>query len=95
MTGVLVERSGGYAIIKDDYGTIHIVPEIDARMLGNRLAWDEWCGWDALTTEQLQEQYQVMGFGHGFCAAMRKRDGKMGSFDFIHMPRFYFNFKSI
>jgi hypothetical protein len=53
-----------------------------------KLAWD---------TEQLQEQYEVIGFGHGYCAAKRKLDGVTGSLEFsdfkgVWNGRLYYNF---
>lgn len=46
-----------------------------------------------MTTEQMQNNYEVLGFGHGFCACKRRKDGKIGSLDFIHSPRLYYNFR--
>jgi len=92
MTGKLIERASGYAIIEATDG-VYIVPDDDAQIKGDRLVWDEWHGYDALTTEQMLKEYEVMGFGYGFCACLRKKDAVLGSFNFIHAPRFYFNFK--
>jgi hypothetical protein len=46
--------------------------------------------WD---TQQLQKEFEVLGFAAGYVAVKRKFDGVKGSMDFTHMPRFYFNFK--
>lgn len=43
-------------------------------------------------TAQLQEDFEVRGFGMGLCVVKRKSDGSLGSLEFTHMPRFYFNF---
>ena len=44
-------------------------------------------------TTELQEDFTVIGFGHGYCAVKRKSDGVTGSLDFDHSPRKYYNFK--
>lgn len=48
---------------------------------------------EVLTTSEMQEKYQVVGFGGGLCVVTRKSDGKRGSLDFTHMPRFYHSFQ--
>ena len=45
--------------------------------------------WD---TEQLREEFEVIGFMAPFVAVRRKSDGARGSMEFTHSPRFYFNF---
>lgn len=44
------------------------------------------------TTDEMQKDFTVHGFGHGFCFVTRKSDNVEGSLDFTHMPRFYFGF---
>jgi len=44
------------------------------------------------STDELTEDFKVIGFGHGYCAVERKSDGQKGSFDFGGRPRKYFNF---
>jgi len=44
------------------------------------------------TTEQLQEDFEVIGFGYGYCAVKRKSDGQKGSLDFGGNPRIYNRF---
>lgn len=44
------------------------------------------------TTEQLQEDFDVIGFGYGYCAVRRKSDGQKGSLDFGGSPRIYSKF---
>ncbi len=48
---------------------------------------------EVLTTAEMQERYDVMGFSAGLCVVTRKSDGKRGSLDFTHMPRFYHSFQ--
>lgn len=48
---------------------------------------------EVLTTAEMQEKYDVIGFGGGLCVVTRKSDGKRGSLDFTHMPRFYHSFQ--
>ena len=43
-------------------------------------------------TDELTEEFQVKGFALGLVVVKRKSDGKIGSLDFSHMPRFYYNF---
>lgn len=46
--------------------------------------------WD---TTQLQEDFEVIGFGAPFVVVKRKADGVKGTLEFTHRPRVYFNFK--
>ncbi len=45
--------------------------------------------WD---TDQLREEFEVIGFMAPFVVVRRKADGVKGSMEFTHNPRFYFNF---
>lgn len=47
--------------------------------------------WD---TNQLQQEFQVLGFMAPFVVAERKADGVKGSLEFTHFPRFYFSFRA-
>lgn len=44
--------------------------------------------WDS---DQLRDQFDVIGFAAPFVIVRRKSDGKKGSLEFTHSPRFYFN----
>jgi hypothetical protein len=44
------------------------------------------------TTDQLREEFEVIGFMAPFVVVRRKSDGVKGSLEFTHNPRFYFNF---
>jgi hypothetical protein len=44
------------------------------------------------TTEEMEQDFQVIGFAYGFCAVKRKSDGVKGSLDFGGRPRKYYNF---
>jgi hypothetical protein len=46
--------------------------------------------WD---TNQLREDFEVLGFGAPLVVVRRKSDGKRGSLFFQHNPRFYFGFQ--
>jgi hypothetical protein len=46
-----------------------------------------------MTTAEMQELYSVEGFAYGFCVARRKSDGVLGTLEFDHAPRFYYNFQ--
>lgn len=45
------------------------------------------------STDQLREEFEVTGFMAPFVGVRRKSDGKKGSLEFQHMPRFYFNWQ--
>jgi hypothetical protein len=45
--------------------------------------------WD---TDQLREEFEVIGFMAPFVVVRRKAEGAKGSMEFTHNPRFYFNF---
>jgi hypothetical protein len=45
--------------------------------------------WD---TAQLATDFEVFGFMAPFVVVKRKSDGRKGSLEFQHHPRFYFNF---
>lgn len=43
-------------------------------------------------TEELSQDFQVLGFCAPFVVVKRKSDDKKGSLMFQHSPRFYFDF---
>ncbi len=45
--------------------------------------------WD---TQELAQDFEVIGFLAPLVVVRRKADGVKGSLEFQHMPRFYFNF---
>lgn len=45
--------------------------------------------WD---TQQLREDFEVIGFMAPLVVVRRKADGVKGSLEFQHQPRLYFNF---
>lgn len=45
--------------------------------------------WD---TKELQAEFEVLGFMAPFVVVSRKADGRKGSLQFQHQPRFYFSF---
>lgn len=45
--------------------------------------------WD---TTELNEQFVVIGFLAPFVVVRRKADGRKGSLEFQHNPRYFFNF---
>ncbi len=46
--------------------------------------------WD---TDQLRQDFEVLEFAAPYVIARRRSDGVLGSLEFQHEPRFYFNFK--
>jgi len=45
------------------------------------------------TTEELGRDFIVTGFMAPLVVVRRKSDGKVGSLEFCHSPRFYFNWQ--
>jgi hypothetical protein len=45
--------------------------------------------WD---TTQLTQDFEVLGFMAPYIVVRRKSDGRKGSLEFQHTPRFHFNF---
>ena len=46
--------------------------------------------WD---TDQLCEEFDVIGFMAPYVVAIKKSDGRKGSLEFQNSPRFYYGFK--
>jgi len=46
--------------------------------------------WD---TSELSEDFEAIGFMAPLVVVRRRSDGKKGSLEFQHQPRFYFNFR--
>lgn len=44
------------------------------------------------STAELSADFEVLGFMAPYVVVNRKSDGRKGSLEFCHMPRFYFNF---
>lgn len=45
------------------------------------------------TTQEMSEEFEVLGFQAPFVVVRRKADGVKGSLEFTHMPRVYFGWK--
>ena len=45
--------------------------------------------WD---TQELQDEFNVLGFAAPFVVVVRKSDGVRGTLTFTHSPRVYFDF---
>jgi hypothetical protein len=43
------------------------------------------------TTDQLREEFEVLGFALGYVVVRRNTDGAVGSLEFDHQPRRYYN----
>ena len=48
--------------------------------------------WD---TTQLQTDFEVISFLAPRVKVRRKKDGQLGTMEFTHRPRFYFNFIAV
>ena len=46
--------------------------------------------WD---TMQLAQDFVVVGFSAPYVVVRRKEDGVLGSLEFQHQPRYYFNYR--
>lgn len=46
--------------------------------------------WD---TQQLQQDFEVLGFSAPFVVVRRKSDNQRGTLEFTHNPRVYFGFQ--
>ena len=45
------------------------------------------------TTEELSQEFDVLGFAAPYVLVERKEDSKKGSLQFKHSPRIYFNWQ--
>lgn len=45
------------------------------------------------SSDEIRTEFDVKGFMAPFMVVARKSDGKKGSLEFQHAPRFYFNFQ--
>ncbi len=45
------------------------------------------------TTDELQRDFDVIGFAAPFVVVRRRSDGQRGSLEFTHNPRVYFGFR--
>lgn len=45
------------------------------------------------STQELQQDFDVLGFSAPFVIVRRKSGGRMGSLMFQHNPRYYFSFQ--
>lgn len=44
------------------------------------------------STDELRQDFEVVGFAAPLVVVRRRADDKLGSLEFQHNPRFYFNF---
>lgn len=45
------------------------------------------------TTDEMSADFEAIGFAAPYIVVRRKSDGKKGSLEFQHSPRFYYNFR--
>ena len=45
------------------------------------------------STDELREEFEVLGFMAPYVVVRRRSDGVKGSLEFQHNPRFFFNFE--
>jgi len=46
------------------------------------------------STDQLREEFEILGFMAPYVVVRRRSDGVKGSLEFQHNPRFFFNFEA-
>ena len=46
-------------------------------------------------TSELQQDFEVQGFSAPFVVVKRRSDGKRGSLEFQHSPRYYHSFAEV
>jgi hypothetical protein len=44
------------------------------------------------TTDEMQAEFEVLGFAAPFVVVRRRLDGQLGTLEFTHSPRVYFGF---
>jgi hypothetical protein len=49
---------------------------------------------DTMTTDEMRELYEVVGFQAPYVVVRRKADGQLGSLQFDHQPRRYYGWVS-
>lgn len=59
--------------------------ELQARLDAGEQVWD---------TEQMVAEFQVLGFAAPFVVVNRRSDGRRGTLQFTHRPRFYFGWEA-
>ena len=75
--------------IKATFG--HLVEEDSAETLPAREELEKQHG-QVWNTKELQQDFTVQGFASPCVLVIRKSDGVKGTLEFIHQPRFYFDF---
>ena len=68
------------------------VAEINAEP-GSREALEAQYG-QVWSTDELSDEFEAIGFMAPLIVVRRRSDGRKGSLEFQHSPRFYFNFQS-
>ena len=48
---------------------------------------------DVWDTSEVQQAFDIVGFGAPYVVVIRKSDNVKGSLEFRHSPRFYFSFQ--
>lgn len=68
-----------------------LVEKINAEAAADRAEAEKRYG-KVWNTEELKADFEVKGFAAPFIVVKRRSDGKMGSMEFQHSPRFYYSF---
>jgi hypothetical protein len=70
---------------ESSYGTDSIARLYDSLNNSWRQVWDP---------QQLRQEFEVLDFVAPYVVVRRRSDGALGSFEFQHDPRLYFNFEA-
>jgi hypothetical protein len=46
------------------------------------------------TLEELRVEFEITGFAAPYVVVRRRSDNQVGTLEFVHMPRLYFNFEA-
>ena len=45
------------------------------------------------TTDEVQDEFEILGFIAPFCAAIRRETKEKGALTFVHQPRLYYHWR--
>jgi hypothetical protein len=50
-------------------------------------------GGECWSTEEVTQEFDILGFMAPYCVAVRKETGKKGALAFVHRPRIYYGWQ--
>lgn len=51
-------------------------------------------GGECWTTDEVQDEFEIIGFMAPFCVAKRRETQEKGALTFVHRPRIYYSWRS-